>query len=548
MKKNVLLTTVSPEDVDIQLALYYLKAYFIKHSPLTKSASIDILSFSYNEKIEIMISRIKERKPRIIGFSCYVWNITKILKIAGAVKKGAPYMKIVLGGPEVSPRAYSLVKRYKFIDAVVIGEGERTFNDLLGHWLTNRADISDINGIAYRQKGKVLLTPKREQISDLDEIPSPYLEKVVDEKLIKGYHPYIPMETMRGCAYRCHYCYYHKNFEKLSYFSLERVERELKYLLKRKSKGIYLMDPTFNTNKKRAKEILRIFIKYNKKTSLHIELRAELLDKEMVELLHAAAADFIEIGIQSINKKTLRLINRSFEPDRFRRNILLLNKKRLPYEIQLIDGLPADNYESLKKAVDWLFALKPSAIKIMRFMLLPGTYLRQNASHFGIRYDRKPPYHSIESDTFSAGDLRKTQRLRDAIGALYISGLLQKSIYPLAEKLGIDFSEIFEEWNRWTEGRPRNRARLLRELDSEKDPVIKRLMALLPLNRLTDIAVDFVKDLCQKHDKARVAGELANLVDQDTKAFLRRYGIIKERLRCITDGNVKIPPARDNPL
>ena len=161
------------------------------------------------------------------------------------------------------------------------------------------------------------------------------------------------METMRGCPYSCHYCYYHKDFKKLNYFSLERVERELKYILEREPRGVYLMDPTFNTNKKRSKEILRIIIKHNKKSTLHVELKAELLDEEMVDLLHKAGTDYIEIGIQSTNEKTLKLINRNFEPDKFRENVLLLNKKNLPYEIQLIDGLPADNYETLKNSVDW---------------------------------------------------------------------------------------------------------------------------------------------------------------------------------------------------
>ena len=118
--------------------------------------------------------------------------------------------------------------------------------------------------------------------------------------------------------------------KRMSYFSRDRVEKELQYLLSRRPRGIYLMDPTFNVNKRRAKEILRIFIKHNRISRLHVELKAELLDKEMVELLHMAKTDLIEIGIQSINKKTLKLINRHFEPERFSKNMRLLNKKKTP--------------------------------------------------------------------------------------------------------------------------------------------------------------------------------------------------------------------------
>ncbi len=130
-----------------------------------------------------------------------------------------PEVKIVFGGPEVSPRARTLMKNHDFIDVIVIGEGERVFKELLESWLDNKTDISDVDGISYRKNDRVLLTKESEQIQNLDEIPSPYLEKTIDEGTIKNYYPYIPAETMRGCPYRCHYCYYHKDFKKLNYFS-----------------------------------------------------------------------------------------------------------------------------------------------------------------------------------------------------------------------------------------------------------------------------------------------------------------------------------------
>lgn len=533
MKKNVLLTTICPQNPEepyfIQLALYYLKAYFIKHSQISKFVNIHVLQFSPYEKTPSIIDQIKKRSLQVVGFSCYEWNIIKILKIARVIKKDKPDTKIVLGGPESSPRAYQLLKNYDFIDAIVIGEGERTFKELLEYWLSNKRDICDISGVSCRKGNKVFITQKRQQISNLDEIPSPYLEKIIEDRLIRSTKTYIPSETMRGCAYKCHYCYYHKDFERLSYFSLLRIEKELKYLLGKAPLGIYLMDPTFNVNRKRAKEILRIFIKYNKTTKLHVELRAELLDQEIVDLLYRAKADFIEIGIQSINKKTLRLINRTFEPNLFKKNCLLLSKKGLPFEIQLIDGLPADNYENLKKAVDWLFLLKPRKIKIMRFMLLPGTYLRLNAGLFGIKYNRRPPYYSIKSDTFSAHDLEKTKELLGSVTILYNDGLLRSSLYPLVKKLGIDFSKICEEWNNW---KHKEFSSLIRPSGNMKDnKKVKKEMEVSFINKWVEgliiskwinHVVDFVEYLCQKYSKSHVTQQLLNSVRQDVKSFLTK--------------------------
>ena len=522
--KKVLLVTICPQEADIQLALYYLKTYFVKYSPRSKLADIEILTFPSNEKPESIIKSIREKNPDILGFSCYVWNILKTLTAARVVKSRIPGIKVVLGGSEVSPRAYRLMSTHGFIDAIVIGEGERTFRERLEAWIYGKADISGIDGLACRKGGKVILTKKRDQIPDLDEIPSPYLEKTIDEKAIKNHANYVPTETMRGCLFKCRFCYYHKDFNKINVFSLGRVEDELKYLLEREPKGIYLMDPTFNIDRERAKAILRIIIKYNKVSKLHVELKAEFLDGEMIDLLNKARADFIEIGIQSINKKTLKLINRHFEPDKFRENIFLLNEqKKIAYEIQLIDGLPGDNYETLKKAVDWLLTIRAKRIKIMRFMLLPGTYLRLNAKALGIRYNFRAPYHSIESATFSREDLKKTNRLRSAMQILYGSGLLDKTIYLLSERLRMDFSEIFDEWNEWT---LKNKDILKRHSRrKEEDNNIRTTLSAARCLKQADNAANFVRHLCVKRKAGYAQKKLLDSAANDVKVFLKRRGL-----------------------
>lgn len=525
---KILLATICPFGVDIQLALYYLKAYFLKHSLISKSVNIDILPFPFSEKIHSIAEQITKYKPDIVGFSCYVWNVTNILKVSRLIKENTPDVKIVLGGPEASPRAEDLLNNYRFVDAVVIGEGEETFKELIEHWLSNSGKIGQVKGIAYRKKNRAIITEERPQISNLDDIPSPYLEGYLDMDL-KSYQDYVPTETMRGCIYKCHYCYYHKEMEGIRYFSLARVERELGYLLGKRPKGIYLMDATFNMNRERAKEVLRIFARYNEKTNLHVELKAEFLDKEMVSLLQRAKANFIEIGLQSTNKKTLKLINRTFNPPLFKKNILLLNKKKIPYELQLIDGLPGDNYKTLKTSLNWLFMLRPFRIKIMRFMLLPGTYLRWQARKFQIKYSRRPPYYSSKSNTFYFKDLKKTQKLRIAISMCYETGLFRNSLHLINKRLGIEFADIFEAWNSWMRKEHNGIMRIM-EGNSDKDRRIGPLIKQMAVMRTANLSIGFAEFLHKKYNKPFRDKKLLEFLKRDRRAFLGSMVIIEERV------------------
>ena len=328
-----------------------------------------------------------------------------------------------------------------------------------------------------------------------------------------------------ACNLGCHYCYYHKEFGNIRYFSLSRVESELKYLLKKRPVSLYLMDPTFNQNKKRAKEILKIFIRYNHNTRLHLELRAELLDREMVKLLYKAKIDFLEIGLQSTNQRTLKLINRTFQPHLFKRNISLLNKKRIHWQLQLIDGLPGDDYRRFEKSLDWLFTLKPTSIKIMRFMLLPGTYLREHAHDFRIRYMRRPPYFVKQSNTFSFADLKKTEMLRYAANIWYNVGMLKNSFYLISDKLGISFSEILKEWTLWMEKwhpdiMPAGKA----FLDSDAGDM-SVLLKWTIYRKMANLSTDFIIFLYKKYKKSDIPDKrLLKAIRKEVRSFLKNKG------------------------
>jgi len=429
------------------LALYYLQSYLLARSG--RPVECAIVTFTGKQKTNSIANRIIGHKPELTGFSCYLWNIEKTLRVCRLLRKAVPSMLIVLGGPEVTPRAHEILEREECVDVIVRGEGEVTFAELVEK-INSGGRLEKIKGISWRQGGKVIHNPDRPNISDLNTIPSPYLFGLVnlqDKDLVD-----VPLETTRGCAFRCAYCYYHKNFSGLRYFSLKRVEKELRLILLYKPREVYLMDATFNSNPRRAKEILRMFIRHNRGSQLHVELKAELLDEETARLLRQANAFNIEIGIQSTNPSSLKAVNRSFDKRKFARGIGLLNKHKLIYEIQLIDLLPFQSYKDLKRSLDWLYALRPVKIILFRLKMLPGTALRGQAGAYGIVYSRKAPYNAFCSNVMSVEEIFRSERLRFAMERLYDSRIFQEKLYAFKSEKGMKISDILESWIDWERG------------------------------------------------------------------------------------------------
>jgi radical SAM superfamily enzyme YgiQ (UPF0313 family) len=248
------------------------------------------------------------------------------------------------------------------------------------------------------------------------------------------------------------------------------------------------MDATFNAGLKRAKDVLKLFIKHNKNSSLHVELKAELIDEELARLLRKANCLNIEIGIQSTNLKTLKAINRGFNREKFKKGIRLLNKYGIFYEIQLIDALPFQSYADLLRSLDWLYAMRPARVTIFPLAILPGTTLRERSAGYGIVYDPRPPYYARKSGVMSSSEVLKVKSLRFAMERLYDSHVFQETFFGLRSKGKIRFSGIFEDWVRW-ESRFKRRC--------QDYPVF--------LNRKTP---EFLEYICRKRGKLAVFRKL----------------------------------------
>ncbi len=347
---------------------------------------------------------LSQSKPDIIGFSCFCWSINKVLETARVVKMLFPHIKIVLGGPEVGPVATKYLEENRFIDVVVKGEGEVTFAELLKYYM-GRGRLEEINGISYRVDGQVLENPDRPLIEDLAEIPSPYLEGVLAPRDKVTY-----LETYRGCIFRCGYCFEGKNFPRPRFFPEDRIKREIELIMSNPEiKSFHFVDPIFNLKKERLVKLAEMLSTANHfGTELRtIEIIAEFVDEETIDLFKKANVKSVETGPQTVNKDTLKNVNRYYDKEKFEKAVRLLEDNGIEVLTDLIIGLPGDNFFKFVKSAKTLIALKPTTIIFSILHVLPGTVLYEQSQAFGLKFDEKAPHLVLDTPTFPYEEIDK---------------------------------------------------------------------------------------------------------------------------------------------
>jgi len=387
------------------LALGYLKAYALKDDLIRKNIDIEIIDFDTEIlNVQQVIYYLSQIKPEMIGFSCYCWNILKVLDTARIIKKLFPDTIIVLGGPEAGPAGLKYLAENPFLDIVVKGEGEITFSDVLRHYLNN-SGLNGIPGILFRQNGSIIENPDREPIENLGEIPSPYLEGILIPRDKVTY-----IETYRGCIFRCHYCYEGKNLPKLRFFPEDRVKKEIEFVLSNPDiKSFHFIDTVFNLRKERLAILAEIIASANRFGSelRTVEIIAEFVDEETIPLFKKANIKSVETGPQTVNEDTLKIVNRFYKADKFRNAIKLLEENGIEVTSDLIIGLPGDNFFKFVHSAKTIIDMKPSNIVFSILHVLPGTILYEKSSEFNLKYDDKAPHLILESPDFPFEDIDK---------------------------------------------------------------------------------------------------------------------------------------------
>ena len=406
-----------------------LAPWYLKYTCGNSCGDIEVLEYTINDDMEWVLSKIYSEKPDVAAFSCYIWNINHTLKIAENLKKVIPNITIILGGPEVSYTPEEIMKEKSIIDFIICGEGEESFKNLLSRLYNNlnRQQFYEIEGLCYRNYGKIIYDGKYCQTKDLDTIPSPYTNEMLasleNNKIV--YY-----EASRGCPFSCSYCI-SSTFDGVRYFSMQRVKDELLRLIQAGVRQVKFVDRTFNCNRERAKEIIRFIISNSKETNFHFEVAGDLFDDEMLQLLWEVPEGIIqlEIGIQTINTVTLSEINRKTHINKVFDNInKLRSKDNIHIHLDLIAGLPYEDYSSFKNSFNNVYVLEPHQLQLGFLKMLKGSFIRTQSEKHEYRFREYPPYEVLYNKYISFSEMSELKGIEEVFERYYNSGRFINSL------------------------------------------------------------------------------------------------------------------------
>ena len=423
------------------LALLYLKAALVDHAAVGAD-DITILEFPPEATVEDMADAIHRATPDVLAASCYVWNVIDLMTAIARAKARLVAMRVVVGGPEVGPIAERVLGAWPAVDVVVKSEGEGPMVDLVTCW-RDGGDVRSVTGIWTQIAGRVREHPDAPIALDLDALASPHRRAYVGHR-----DRIVCVETQRGCVFRCSFCFYNKDLSiRNRRFDLDRVFDELGFWLQRDVKQLYLMDPVFNLNAARAKEICRFLIAHNTRhIPVHAEIWAEFVDDELAALMKAAHFDFLEVGLQTTDAATLATVDRRLKMQPFLDGIGHLRVHGLAFEVQLILGLPGDTLASFRESLNFAAALRPEYLAAFTLMVLPGTELWRQAGALDLVFESTPPYFIQSTPGMSADDIDYGRRMAPAVRRLWNS----RAIWLLSREDGMTFAGVVEDWVRWS--------------------------------------------------------------------------------------------------
>ena len=355
---------------------------------------------------EEALKRILDWKPQLVAFTIYSWSRHALLELASklAILPNTPLM--VAGGPEVTAAPHSIPLETG-IDVLVAGEGEKALGRIIQMLL-------DAPQEGHQHLLRDLPRPLMEAPEkNLDLFPSPY-----HARHMKLHYPDAVWELARGCPFSCHFCFESKGDGSVRCKSYDRAREELSILANSGARDVFVLDPTFNAQPKRAKELLRLFAQEAPHLRYHIEVRAEFLDEEQAALCSELECS-IQIGLQTAHAQVARNIGRPFNPERFREQLIPLQEYGIPFGLDLIYGLPGDTLDGFRESLDFVLTLQPNHIDIFPLSVLPGTRLAETAQSLGLKHQKDAPYLIHGREGFSEAHLHEAEKLAQAADSLY---------------------------------------------------------------------------------------------------------------------------------
>ena len=436
---KILLTTLNSKFIHTNLAIRYIK------ESIKDLINVDLREYTINNQLDYILKDIYLKDYDAVFFSTYIWNVYDIVKICENLKKVKPNLIIGLGGPEVSYDSEESMEKYQFVDYILRDEGEMVMRDLVKHF-RGEMSIEDVDGITYRQDGKIIRNKTRELLKDLDLIPSPY--ENLDVKEYENRIVYY--ETSRGCPFNCQYCL-SSAIKGLRYFSIDRVKRDLKNLIDARVSQIKFIDRTFNANKKFAKEIMEFLMENdNGYTTYHFEVTAHLLDDDMLEFLKDCKEGLFqfEIGVQTTNQEALDAVGRRDDFEKLSYVVKTIESyQNIHQHLDLIAGLPYEGYDSFEKSFNDVFGLQIEQLQLGFLKMIKGTGMRARAEEFEYEYKDYAPYEVLSNKFISYDEILKLKDIEDILERYYNSNNFSLSVKYIIENYYSESAfKFFEEF------------------------------------------------------------------------------------------------------
>lgn len=432
---KLLLAAINAKYIHSNLAVYSLRAFaseFEEH--------IEIAEYTINHYTDDILQDIYKKKPDVIAFSCYIWNLEFVKILIEDLAKVLPDTRIWAGGPEVSFDAVTFLEAYPQVSGVMIGEGEQTFYDLTRYYLGD-GELEEIKGITYRNDRNEIIQNPCNPILDMDTLPFMYGDMKEFANKIVYY------ESSRGCPFSCSYCLSSID-KKLRFRSLSLVEAELQFFLDHQVPQVKFVDRTFNCNHRHAQGVWNYIREHdNGITNFHFEIAADLLNEEELQLLGTLRPGLVqlEIGVQSTNMDTIKEIDRVMDFEALKQIVARIHKgKNIHQHLDLIAGLPYENYDRFIQSFNEVYALKPDQFQLGFLKVLKGSKMHENALQYGISYKARPQYEVLGTKWLSYEEVLKLKAVEEMVEVYYNSLQFAHTVRYLERAFGSAY-EMFEQ-------------------------------------------------------------------------------------------------------
>lgn len=452
---NILLTAINAKYIHSNLAVYSLRAYAAGKCERYKE-EIGIAEYTINQPLDQILMDLYKRKPEVLCFSCYLWNIEYVEQLITELGKIMPQTDIWLGGPEVSYHASHMLEQFPQVYGIMRGEGEETFLELAEFYHNNSGKkpeqcekvqrLKEIVGITFRDGEEIIETADR-NVMDLSKVPFVYEDLDVFKNKIIYY------ESSRGCPFSCSYCL--SSIDKcLRFRDLELVKKELQFFIDHEIPQVKFVDRTFNCKHSHSMEIWSYIKEHDEgKTNFHFEVAADLLNDEELNLISTMRPGLIqlEIGVQSTNEQTIKEIHRTMK---FSQVTEVVNRvhaaKNIHQHLDLIAGLPFEDYNSFHKSFCDVYALRPEQLQLGFLKVLKGSYMEEKTKDYELLYQNRPPYEVLSTKWLPYSDVIRLKGLEEMVEVYYNSRQFEHTMELLEQVFGDSFV-MFEEMSNYYE-------------------------------------------------------------------------------------------------